>query len=100
ALREYPCERELSRRAVLVLGDCLDLRDELQILVEILTLKARREAPEVVRRQVVELANLAGQKAAAERAVRDQPDSQLAAGLESSIFGLAAPQRIFILQRG
>ncbi len=47
-------------RAVFVFRDRLDTRDELQILVEVLTLEAWREAPEIVGREIVELANLAG----------------------------------------
>ena len=78
----------------------LDPRDELEVLLEVLALEARRVAAEVVRREVVELLDLAGEKAAAERAVRDEADAELATRREDAVLRIARPQRVLGLQRG
>ena len=48
ALREHPCDRQLRRRDLQLLGDLLDLRGELQVRVEVLTGKARPATAKVV----------------------------------------------------
>ena len=63
----------------LSVGDRLDRVDEAQVLLEVLALEARRVAPVVVRRQIVDALDLAGEKAAPERAVGDEADAELAA---------------------
>src|SRR5215213_12015634 len=52
--------------------------DQLQVLVEVLALEARRGAPEVAFRQVLESLNLPGQKAAPQRTVSNEANTQLA----------------------
>jgi len=39
--REQPGQSELARRALLLLGDLADARDQIQILLEVFSLKAR-----------------------------------------------------------
>src|SRR5262249_51342199 len=43
--------------------------------------------------------DLAAEEAAAERAVGDEADAELAAGGEDAVFRIAAPQRVLALQR-
>jgi hypothetical protein len=54
-------------------------RHEIEVLLEVFALEARRVAPVVVRREVLELLELAGQEAAPERAVGDEADAELPA---------------------
>jgi hypothetical protein len=64
---------------------------EVEILSEILALKARPHSPRVVRFKIFEFLYLAGEKAAAQRTVRNEGNTQLAAKSEQSILGFAAP---------
>ena len=57
-------------------------------------------APEVVGLEVLGRGDLAGQETAAERAVGDEADAQLAHGGEDLVLGIARPQRVLGLQRG
>ena len=77
----------------------LDLVHEVEILLKVLALEAWVVAPPVVGGKVVDRAIAAGQKAAAERAIGDERDAELAAGVEQLAFRIAAPQRVLGLQR-
>ena len=79
-LREQPCERELRGRAALLLRDLPDLLDDVQVLLEVVALKARVVATEVACRQLLRLREATGEEAAAERAVRHEADAELFAG--------------------
>ena len=57
-------------------------------------------ATPVVRWQILEASQLAGEEAAAERAVRDEADSQFPDGGDEFVLRVAAPQRILGLQGG
>src|SRR6266568_4595815 len=59
----------------------------------------RRTRPVIVRRKILEAFDLTCQKAAAQRAVRDEGDSQLTRGGQDFIFGITAPKRVLCLQR-
>src|SRR5262249_23659938 len=100
ALRHHPRQCELTRRAALVARDLRDLVDELQVVREVVALEPRRQPAEIVLREVVELLDLAGENAAAERAVRDEADAELAARGEHAVFWIAGPQRVFGLDCG
>ena len=49
--------------------------------------------------EVVHRADGAGEQAVAERRVRHEPDAELAAHVEDTVFGVTGPQRILRLQR-
>src|SRR5262249_54410487 len=74
-------------------------RDQRRVLREVLSLKAREEEAPIVGSQRAGLLELAGQDAAAERAVRDEADAELTHRRQDLVFGLAAEHRIFGLQR-
>ena len=57
-------------------------------------------ATPVVRWQILEASQLAGEEAAAERAVRDEADAQFPDGGDEFVLWVAAPQRILGLQGG
>ena len=52
------------------------------------------------RRDLRSVLKLAGEEAAAERAVGDEADAEFAAGGEDFVFRIARPERVFGLQRG
>src|SRR5206468_3467575 len=99
AAGERPGQRELAGRTLLLARDRLDPLDQLQVLREVLALEARREAPVVVGGEILEALQLAGEEAAAERAVGDEADAELATRGENFVLGIAAPQRVLGLQR-
>ena len=88
-----------ARRHALALRDRPHARDELQVLLEVLALEARLEAAVVVGGEILEALDLARQEAATERAVRDEPDAELATRREHAVLGIARPQRVLGLQR-
>src|SRR5579862_2680738 len=76
ALRQHPCERELTRRDVFFLCDRGDAIDHLQIRRHIVGRKTRRNrATRIVVRQ---LAQIAAQKTPSQRAERNESDAELA----------------------
>src|SRR5688572_18096431 len=93
-LREDPGQRELSGGAVMLLRDLLHLRDELEILLEILSLKARVLSPEIILGQIFDALDLAGEKSATKRAVRYEADIEETQRIEQSFFGIPGPERI------
>src|SRR5262245_57593479 len=84
ALRQQPRERELTRRTSLVGSDHLDAVDQPKVALEVLAREARCRVAEVVRAEVVEALDLAGQEPAPERAVRHEAHAELAARLEDA----------------
>src|SRR5205807_1188839 len=97
-LGQHPGESKLARRAPLRGRHALDLFYQLQVLPEVLALEPGRVAAVVVGRQVVDGLETSGQKTAAERAVGDEADPQLAHGRQDFILHLTAPKRILRLQ--
>src|SRR5512146_2369487 len=67
ALVQEPGERDLGSRDAPLSGDALHRLHEIQVLPEVLTLEARHVAPPIVGREIVELPESTGEKAAAER---------------------------------
>src|SRR5881398_2239538 len=100
ALGEHPGERELRGPAALARRERLEVAHQVEVFLEVLALEARREAAVVVGREVLEALDLPGQEAAPERAVGDEADPQLAARREDPVLRVAAPERVFGLQRG
>ena len=99
ALREHPRERELRGRAFLFAGDLFDATHQIEILLEVFSLKARRVTAIIVGCEVFEFLKLPGQKSAAEWAIGDETNAEFAAGGQNFVFGIARPERIFGLQR-
>src|SRR5271157_4328827 len=99
-LSEDPSQRQLARRATLGHGKLFDRCHKIEVFLEVLALKPWRVAAEVVRRQVIDRLELAGQEAATQRTVSDEPNAQFAHARQDLGFGLAAPERILRLQRG
>ena len=66
---------------------------------EVLLLEARAAAPEVLLVEVVDRADPAGEEAAAERAVGDEADPELAHRRQDLRLGIARPERVLGLQR-
>ena len=60
SLREHPGERELRGRALVLLRDLFHPRDQLEILVEVLTLESRVLSPEIVGGEIVDALDLSG----------------------------------------
>src|SRR5437762_8945181 len=92
ALRQHPRQCELGRGAFVLRGDLLDLSDELEILPEILTLKARVLSPEVIGGEIFDTLDLPGEKPAAKRAVGDEADAEHPERVEQAVFGVAGPE--------
>ncbi len=76
------------------------MAQQIQILLEVLALKARGGAAVVVGSEVFEAFELAGEKSAAEWTVGDEADAEFAAGGENFVLGIARPQGVFGLQCG
>ena len=74
ALRQHPRQRQLRRRAALLLRNRLDARDQFAVVGEVLLLEARmRGSPPV---DIGEGLDRAGQEAAAERRIGDKADAE------------------------
>src|ERR1700730_5468401 len=92
SLGKHPRQRELRRRALVLLCDFLDPCDELEILLEILTLKAWVLSPEIVLRQIITILDLSGKKSAPQRAVRHESNVQKAQRIEQPLLRIARPE--------
>src|SRR5438128_2648138 len=93
-LRQHPRERQLRRRASLLARDRLHAAHEIEILLEVLALKARIEAAKIVGGKVFEALDLTGEEAAAKRAVRHEADAERAARRQDLVLGIPAPEGI------
>ena len=100
ALGEHPGERELRRAAPLPFRDRLHLLDQLEVLPEVVALESGSVPSVVVDREVVDRTEATGEQAAAERAVGDEADAQLAAHGEDLVLRVAVPERVLGLERG
>src|SRR6185369_16269742 len=98
-LSKHPRQGQLSRSATLLRRHLSDLSDELDVLLEILTLKARVVLAEITLLKVVRRFDLTGQEPAAERRISDVADAELADRWNDLILRIAAPQRQFGLDR-
>ncbi len=58
SLGEHPRQSQLGRSTTVLLRDLLDFRYQLQILLEILPLKARVLSPEIVLGQILDALDL------------------------------------------
>ena len=77
-LRQHPRQRQLRRLASLLFRNLLHPPHQIQILLEIFSLKARAVAPIIIRRQIFEAPKLPGQKAASQRTVSHEANPQFA----------------------
>ena len=73
--------------------------DEREVAAQVLLLEARPAPAEVALLQVVDRADPPGEEAAAERAVGDEADSELADGRQDLGLGITRPERVLGLQR-
>src|SRR6202008_1824488 len=95
-----PCERELAGRAVLLARQKLDTRHEIEILLKVFPLEARREAAVVILGQIREALDLSGKEASTERAVGNEGNAEPARRGENIVLGVARPKRVLGLQCG
>ena len=96
---EQPRERELAGRAAFLARERFDAPDEIEILLKVLPLKARMVLAPIVFGNVIRALDLAGEEAAAERAVGDEADPKVADGGQDLVLHVTAPQRVLRLQR-
>src|SRR3979411_1300841 len=99
SLSEHPREGELGRRALVLFRDLLDFRDQLEILLEIRSLKARVLSPEIVFSEIFDSLDLSGEKPATERAVSYETDAEVAERVEQPLLRISRPERILGLHR-
>src|ERR687893_539186 len=99
-LVQQPCQRKLAGGHAFFVRYLFDPIDQLQVLLEVLALEARRGAPEVALRQVLEPLDLPGQEAAPQRTVSNKAYTQLAHRRQYLVLHVAAPQRVLRLQCG
>jgi hypothetical protein len=99
AAREQPRDGELRRCASFAFRKRLHAFDDREVLLEVLSLKARMEAAEVIGRQILGGLSAPGQESASQRTVGDEADAELTTGRQQSLLGIACPQRILRLQR-
>jgi len=98
-LREQPGERDLRRGHAIPPGDPREQLDERTVPPACLEVEARNGIAEVAALERRALIDRAGEKAFAERAERDEPDTELFERRQDRVFGLAPPQRVLALQR-
>src|ERR1700674_1447688 len=99
-LRQHPGEGELRRRTALVFGQRLDLLHKIEVVLEVRAGEAGQASPPVAGRKVIGTSDLAREKPPAQRAISDETNPKLTHRVEDGAFGLAAPKRVFRLQRG
>jgi hypothetical protein len=100
ALRQHPRERELRSGASFLASHLFDAGCEVDVALKVLALKSRRVSPHIVGRKIFIALDLAGEKTASERAIRNEADAQFAANIEDAVLGIARPKGIFVLQGG
>src|SRR5207247_9036000 len=94
----HPGKRQLWWRASLLTRDLFAFANQIDILLKVFTLETRDAAAKIIRREVLEMLNLTGEEAAAERAISNKSDAEFAASGENLVFGIARPERAFRLQ--
>src|SRR5207245_1707755 len=80
--------------------DRFERLQEREVLLEVSRLEARLPAALVVRGDVVDLPDVAGEEAAPERRIGDEADAELAARGKDLVLDVARPERILRLERG
>src|SRR5581483_3552899 len=100
ALGHYPSQCDLGGSCALGAGESFDMPNQVEIASEVFALEARVELTEVVRGDIFGFLELTGQKTAAERAIGDEANAQLANCGEEIVFRIARPQRVFGLEGG
>ena len=73
-LRQHPGQRELRRRAALLLRDRLDARDQFAVAIEVLLLEPRMRRASAI--DIGERLDRPGQEAAPQRRIGDEADAQ------------------------
>src|SRR5690606_11414790 len=91
ALRQYPGQGELAGRAALATRDLLDLRHQVEVLLEVSPLETRRVTPVVVRWEIINGSELTGKKTPPQRTVGDEADAEFADGGKEFPLRLATP---------
>src|SRR6266545_6839367 len=99
-LVEQPCQCELAGRAPLLTGERFDATHEIQVLLEVLALKAWMVLAPVAVGDVFGTLYLACEESPAERTVGDEADPELAHGGQDLVLHVAAPQRVLRLEGG
>ena len=99
ALGEQPGQSNLCRCGTHLGGNGFDLLDDAQVALEVLSDEARVGLAPVVVGEVVNGADLAGEKAVTERGVGNEADAQLAQQRQQVGLWVTGPQGILRLQR-
>ena len=99
-LRQQPCQRDLRRRGVLLLGERLQPLDERQIRLPVFLGEPRNHVAEVSRVERRLLVDLAREESFAQRTERHEPDAQLLERRKHFPLRLTPPERVLALQRG
>src|SRR3989441_4917614 len=99
ALGEQPGQSNLCRCGTDLGGNGFDLTDNAQVALEVLSDEARVSLAPVVVGEVVNGADLAGEKAVTERGVGNEADAQLAQQRQQVGLWVAGPQGVLRLQR-
>ena len=100
ARRVHEGERDLPRRTALGRGELVDDLHDGDVVRQVVALEPGLVAAEVALVQVVERAQGAGEEAAAERAVGDESDAELAQRGQDLLLGITRPHRVLGLQGG
>ena len=99
ALCQYPSQGQLPGGDAFFGGQRLYLLHQSQVFAEVLTLKTRVGASEVVCGKVIRAFQGTGQKASPQRAVWHEGNAQALTGGQTAVFFLVtAPQRVLTLQ--
>src|SRR5213075_3129624 len=72
----------------------------IEILLEVLSLEARRIAAIVVRLEIIDRLDVAGEESASDRTVGHESDAELAHRRQDLVLRLAAPDRVLGLKCG
>jgi hypothetical protein len=100
ALRQHPREGQLRGCASLLASHLFDSRRELDVALKIVTLESRRVSAHIIGRKIFKALELAGEKAASQRAIGNEADAELAANTQDAVLGIAGPKGVFVLERG
>ena len=96
----WPGDRELGERGILPARDGLKRRAQLEVFLDIGTVKARQPRTNVVRCQFLHLGNLVAQQPAPEYGIGHHRRAKFFAGVDLALlFRITREQRIFHLKR-
>ncbi len=99
-LRQNPRERDLSRSRILLLRKTADQVYQRLVRLAIFFVETWHSVAEVVRVKLRFFSDFAREKSLAERAERDEADSEFFQCGQDLLFRLSPPQGVFALQRG